>query len=172
MKRTYLRGDMYFANLGSGIGSEQIGKRPVLIIQNDTGNRYSPTVIVAAITSQAPSKTKLPTHYYIGAENGLKHPSIVLLEQIRTIDKRRLDKYIGRLDKRHLAGLDHALAVSVDLTRFVSNPPLITLCGICADNFRSTGVFSLCRADHGQTEKESCVYCGQRRGYDYIMVKK
>lgn len=118
MKRTYKRGDMYFANLGSGIGSEQTGNRPVVIIQNDVGNRHSPTVIVAAITSQAPSKAKLPTHCNIGAENGLERSSIILLEQIRTIDKRRLDKYIGRLNKRQLEMLDEALAISVDLSHF------------------------------------------------------
>ncbi len=119
MKRTYLWGDMYFANLGPGIGSEQTGNRPVLIIQNNVGNRYSPTVIVAAITSQAPSKARLPTHYYIGAENGLERPSIILMEQIRTIDKRRLGRYIGRLDKKHLKGLEQALAVSVDLSKMI-----------------------------------------------------
>lgn len=115
MKRIYKRGDMYFANLGHGIGSEQTGNRPVLIIQNDVGNRHSPTVIVAAITSQSPSKANLPTHCYIGAENGLERPSIVLLEQIRTIDKRRLNKYIGRLNNHQLEVLDGALAVSVGI---------------------------------------------------------
>ena len=84
MSRTYLRGDLYYADLGHGIGSEQKGTRPVVIIQNNVGNKYSPTVIIAAITSKANIKAKLPTHYYLDAGNGLTQPSLVLLEQIRT----------------------------------------------------------------------------------------
>ena len=87
MNRTYLRGDMYYADLGRGIGSEQEGYRPVLIIQNDTGNKHSPTVIVAAISSKVDAKAKLPTHYLLKAENGLELPSLVLMEQLRTIVK-------------------------------------------------------------------------------------
>ena len=100
MKRTYQRGEMYYADLGRGVGSEQEGRRPVVIIQNDIGNKHSPTVIVAAITTKTAGKRKLPTHFEIGAEHGLKAPSLVLLEQIRTIDKHRLVKRIGR-NKRH-----------------------------------------------------------------------
>ena len=115
MNRTYLRGDMYYADLGWGIGSEQTGNRPAVIIQNDVGNRHSPTVIVAAITSRSPQKSKLPTHYYIEAGHGLEHPSIILLEQIRTIDKRRLGRFIGRMDEEQIVGMNHALAISLDL---------------------------------------------------------
>lgn len=115
MSRTYLRGDIYYADLGRGIGSEQEGYRPVVIIQNNKGNRHSPTVIVAAISSKVGVKPKLPTHYFINAECGLELPSIVLMEQIRTLDKQRLTKYIGRLTKEHIQGMNHALAVSVDL---------------------------------------------------------
>lgn len=92
MKRTYQRGEMYYADLGHGVGSEQEGRRPVVIIQNNVGNKHSPTVIVAAITTKTAGKRKLPTHYEIGAEHGLKAPSLVLLEQIRTIDKHRLER--------------------------------------------------------------------------------
>ena len=99
MNRTYHRGDMYYADLGRGIGSEQEGYRPVLIIQNDTGNKHSPTVIVAAISSKVDAKAKLPTHYLLKAENGLELPSLVLMEQLRTIDKRRLETYIGHLEE-------------------------------------------------------------------------
>ena len=115
MSRTYLRGDMYYADLGRGIGSEQEGYRPVVIIQNNKGNKHSPTVIVAAISSRVGIKPKLPTHYFINAECGLERPSIVLMEQVRTLDKQRLTKYIGRLTNEHIQGMDHALAVSVDL---------------------------------------------------------
>lgn len=78
MNRTYLRGDMYYADLGKGIGSEQEGYRPVVIIQNDVGNKHSPTVIIASITSKRDAKAKLPTHYLLEAENGLELPSLVL----------------------------------------------------------------------------------------------
>lgn len=115
MSRAYLRGDLYYADLGKGVGSEQEGYRPVVIIQNDTGNHYSPTVIIAAITSKVNVKPKLPTHYFVNAEGGLELPSVILLEQLRTIDKRRLAKYIGHLGKKHIDGLNRALAVSIDL---------------------------------------------------------
>ena len=89
MNETYLRGELYYADLGTGIGSEQNGYRPVVIIQNDVGNRHSPTTIVAAISTRIGTKAKLPTHYHLGSENGLSQPSMVMLEQIRTIDKKR-----------------------------------------------------------------------------------
>ena len=85
MDRTYLRGDMYYADLGKGIGSEQEGYRPVVIIQNNVGNRHSPTVIIAAISSKVGVKPKLPTHYFINAEDGLELPSIILLEQLLSL---------------------------------------------------------------------------------------
>ena len=113
--KKYLRGDLFYANLGSGVGSEQKGYRPVLIIQNDVGNNYSHTVIIAAVTSRVGVKAKLPTHYFVNTESGLEAPSIVLLEQIRTIDKKRLDSYIGHLSAAHINGIDKALAVSVGL---------------------------------------------------------
>ena len=115
MNQTYLRGDLYYADLGKGVGSEQEGYRPVVIIQNDVGNRYSPTVTVAAISSKVGAKAQLPTHYYLATENGLNLPSIVLSEQLRTIDKRRLTEYIGRLTESHMSGIDHTLLVSLGL---------------------------------------------------------
>ena len=167
MSRTYQRGDMYYADLGRGIGSEQEGYRPVVIIQNNIGNRHSPTVIIAAISSRVGVKPKLPTHYYINAEDGLELPSIILLEQIRTIDKRRLAAYIGRLSKEHINGMNHALAVSIDLINPVPQKLTLCLCGACADAFRSTGAFALRKTTPGQTGKKVCAYCGQRKGHDY-----
>ena len=117
MKGKILRGDIFYADLGRGIGSEQKGYRPVLIIQNNVGNKHSPTVIVASITSKVGVKAKLPTHYYVNTESGLEAPSVVLLEQIRTIDKKRLDSYIGHLSKNHIDGIDKALAVSVGINK-------------------------------------------------------
>ena len=117
IKGKILRGDIFYADLGRGIGSEQKGYRPVLIIQNNVGNKYSPTVIVASITSKVGVKAKLPTHYFVNTESGLEAPSVVLLEQIRTIDKKRLDSYIGHLSKNHIDGIDKALAVSVGINK-------------------------------------------------------
>lgn len=109
------RGDIYYADLSPVVGSEQGGMRPVLIIQNDTGNRYSPTVIAAAITSRM-GKTKLPTHIDIYAERaGLSRDSIVLLEQVRTLDKRRLKEKMGHLDDMLMREIDNAIAVSLGL---------------------------------------------------------
>ena len=115
MSTTYLRGQLYYADLSKGVGSEQEGYRPVLIIQNDVGNKYSPTVIAAAITSQK-EKSKLPTHIEINAQNcGLAKNSVVLLEQIRTIDKRRLKEHMGRLDDTSMTRVDEALQISFGL---------------------------------------------------------
>ena len=109
------RGDIYYADLSPVVGSEQGGLRPVLIIQNDIGNRYSPTVIAAAITSRM-SKTKLPTHIDIYADKvGLAKDSVVLLEQIRTLDKRRLKEKMGHLDESMMQGINQAIAVSFGL---------------------------------------------------------
>lgn len=112
---TVKRGDIYYADLSPVIGSEQGGVRPVLIIQNDVGNRYSPTVIAAAITSQQ-EKTSLPTHIKINADGcGLSKDSIILLEQVRTIDKRRLKEKMGALDMPSMSMVDRALSVSFGL---------------------------------------------------------
>ena len=109
------RGDIYYADLSPVVGSEQGGVRPVLIVQNDVGNRYSPTVIAAAITSQK-EKSKLPTHIELDSKNcGLSKDSVVLLEQIRTIDKRRLKERMGRLDSQSMNQVDQALSISFGL---------------------------------------------------------
>ena len=107
------RGELYYANLSPVVGSEQGGVRPVLIVQNDIGNKYSPTVIVAAITSKL-SKAKLPTHIELSAcTYGLEKDSVVLLEQIRTIDKARLINKIGALDNQRLNEVDKAMMISL-----------------------------------------------------------
>lgn len=109
------RGDIFYADLSPVVGSEQGGVRPVLIIQNDVGNRYSPTVICAAITSQI-NKAKLPTHIEIESQKySLVKDSVVLLEQIRTIDKRRLREKIGHIDIELMKKIDKALTISVGL---------------------------------------------------------
>ncbi len=109
------RGEIYYADLSPVVGSEQGGIRPVLIVQNDIGNRHSPTVIAAAITSQR-DKTRLPTHIELSSKScGLAKDSVVLLEQIRTIDKRRLKERMGELDTASMTKIDNALQISFGL---------------------------------------------------------
>ena len=109
------RGEIYYADLSPVVGSEQGGIRPVLIVQNNVGNRYSPTVIAAAITSQQ-NKAKMPTHIELSARTyGLAKDSIVLLEQIRTLDKRRLRERMGCLDEAAMQKVDSAIAISFGL---------------------------------------------------------
>jgi mRNA interferase MazF len=111
------RGDIYYANLSPVVGSEQGGHRPVLVIQNDVGNKYSPTVIVVAITSQI-SKAKLPTHVEISAKQfNLDKDSVILLEQMRTIDKRRLREKITHLSEEIMSKVDESIRVSLGLVQ-------------------------------------------------------
>ncbi len=114
------RGDIFYADLSPVVGSEQGGVRPVLIVQNDVGNRYSPTVIAAAITSQV-GKSRLPTHIEIHSSGGLSKDSVVLLEQVRTIDKRRLKEKAGHLDDISMGRVNNALAVSFGLVAETEN---------------------------------------------------
>lgn len=129
------RGDIFYADLSPVVGSEQGGLRPVLIIQNDVGNRYSPTVIAAAITSRM-GKTRLPTHIDIYAERvGLVKDSVILLEQIRTLDKRRLKEKMGHLDESMMSEVNAAIAVSFGLggqpssSEYTSTPALVSSVG-------------------------------------------
>ncbi len=114
-KITIMRGDLFYADLSPVIGSEQGGVRPVVIIQNDIGNKFSPTTIVAAITS-VKNKSSMPTHVNVGKDvGGLPKDSVILLEQIRTIDKRRLREKIGRMTDSKMKEIDKALGISVHL---------------------------------------------------------
>ena len=109
------RGDIFYADLSPVVGSEQGGMRPVRIVQNDTGNKHSPTVIAAAITSQT-GKARLPTHIELNAQSvGLSRDSVILLEQVRTIDKSRLRERMGKLDDTTMTKVDNAIAVSFGL---------------------------------------------------------
>jgi len=112
-QKVILRGDIYYADLNPTVGSEQGGVRPLVILQNNIGNRHSPTVIAAAITAKP--KKPLPTHAAIGHACGHLKESFVLLEQIRTIDRSRLREYVGRLDTQEMKKIDEALAISVGL---------------------------------------------------------
>lgn len=115
MERTIKRGDIYYAELNPVIGSEQGGTRPVLIISNDIGNRHSPTVIIAPITSRTHTKAKLPTHTEVKDFDELDKDSIVLLEQVRTVDKQRLKQHMGMMPDNIMARVDKALTISLAL---------------------------------------------------------
>ena len=117
MDRTIKRGDVFYAELNPVVGSEQGGTRPVLIISNDIGNSHSPTVIIAAITGRTQTKAKLPTHTEVKDIEGLDRDSIILLEQIRTIDKKRLKSHMGTMPDNIMARVDKALAISLAMTK-------------------------------------------------------
>lgn len=110
----YRRGDLYMANLNPFKGSEQGGTRPVLVLQNNDGNYYCPTLIVAPLTTKV-KKEYLPTHFYIDWAKGLSAPSIVELEQIKTIDKMRIQAYLGRISRAQMVGVDEAIRRSLGL---------------------------------------------------------
>mgnify|MGYP003207669350 CR=1 FL=1 len=142
--RNVKRGDIYHADLDPVFGSEQGGYRPVLVIQNNIGNKYSPTVIVAAITSK--EKMKLPTHIAVPEMEGLEKDSVVLLEQLRTLDKRRLENYVCTL--------------------------VVSLCRICAGNFYDVPGHYIRRVNPEQRYKDTCMFCNVRNGYDYYIGRK
>ncbi len=111
----YRRGDIYVADLDPYIGSEQGGTRPVVVLQNNTGNYYCPTLIVAPITSRYYKKTDMPTHYHVKQTEGLEVPSVVLLEQIKTIDKRRVRRFLGKMSRRQMEEIGEVIETSLGL---------------------------------------------------------
>ena len=114
MDKTIKRGDIYYADLNPVVGSEQGGTRPVLVISND---KHSPTIIIAAITSRVRKKKKLPTHLYLGQIEGLPANSIILFEQLRTIDKSRLKEHLTHLDEQYLKSLEFPLLISIGVEK-------------------------------------------------------
>lgn len=118
-EREIRRGDIYRADLNPIVGSEQGGYRPVLVIQNNRGNKYSPTFVVAAITSRP--KHKMPTHVPLKGIEGLEKDSVVLLEQLRTVDKKRLDDYVGALDRQQMLKVEKALCSSTGMRKSISS---------------------------------------------------
>lgn len=182
-----LRGQMYYANLNPVVGSEQGGVRPVLIIQNNIGNQFSPTIIVAPITTEI-KKVYQPTHIRIPPYFGIARRSMVMLEQIRTIDKSRLREYVGCLDDDVMDYIDEALSVSVGLNRSMTaqrqscqgqeggqeNVPeemTLTLCPVCLNQFIHSMEHIVKRVNHTQS-REPCVYCNVRDGYDYRIIHR
>lgn len=118
----YRRGDIYSANLDPVIGSEQGGIRPVVVIQNNTGNRHSTTLIVATVTTKIHKKTNMPTHFVIHDNPAFKEASVVQLEQLRTIDKKRIEEYLGQVTFAEMKQIERALAISLALKNFYKCP--------------------------------------------------
>ena len=167
MNDDFFRGEIYLADLGGGKGSEQRGRRPVMIIQNNVGNKYSSTVIVAALTSEIEGKAQLPTHYHIGASNGLFKDSMILLEQIRTIDKSRIIHYIGQAPKKHINGIDRALGISIGLNDTVP----ICLCSDCAKGIHRSGTFVI-KKTSCTIKTKCCALCKKERTRSYEISLK
>lgn len=169
------RGDIYFANLNPVCGSEQGGFRPVLVVQNDVGNRYSPTVIVAPITGVI-KKNRLPTHVGLPPEIGLKKRSMVLLEQVRAIDKSRLSGFVSTLDDELMDYVDSALGISLALDdpteEEYPDEMTLCLCPVCAAQFYNSPGHIIRRVDPLSRRKDDCTYCQVRKGYDYLISTK
>ena len=174
MKKEILRGDVFRADLSPVRGSEQGGARPVLVIQNNRGNQHSPTVIIAPITSKL-KKNKLPTHVLLPAGNGLPAQSMVLLEQIRTIDKGRLLEYITAIDDTVMSEVNYAVEISLALQSEDRDerPDEIRmcLCPTCALQFYQSPVHVIRRINPLLKSREACGCCGVCRGYDYRIQK-
>lgn len=189
MNGIYSRGEIYYANLENGVGSEQMGYRPVLIIQNDTGNKYSPTVIVAAVSSMK-KKDYLPTHITLPKEIGIEENSIVMLEQLRTLDKRRLEEFVCRVDSDTMNLIDHALMISVGVKREKEkdrvphtnheemgvsadrSEMMLCLCGVCVRQFIYSPEYSVKKLPQNAKETEWCNYCQVRKGRDYRIIRR
>jgi len=168
--RNVRRGDIYHADLNPVFGSEQGGYRSVLVIQNNIGNQYSPTVIVAAITSK--EKMKLPTHIAVPEMEGLEKDSVVLLEQLRTLDKRRLENYVCTLDCTEMEKINKAIRRSTGIPKIIEKPLVVSLCRVCAGNFYDVPEHYIRRVNPEQRYKDTCMFCNVRKGYDYYIGKK
>ena len=165
-KRKIKRGDIYYADLNPTIGSEQGDNRPVLIVQNDIGNKYSPTVIVVPLTRKI--EKKLPTHVFIPRSCGLGTDSIILAEQIRTIDRTRLSNYIGHISKEIQPAIDDALEIGLALGN--RRPPkgemlTLTLCSHCQSDFENSGYLLVKKG--WQETKEDCDFCKTAKGLTF-----
>lgn len=175
------RGDVFYADLSPIKGSEQGGTRPILVIQNNVGNKFSTTVIVAPITSRI-KKRELPTHVQLPANIGLPENSLVLLEQVRTIDKCRVDQYITSIDDYSMTQVDRALGISLGLKTQqeehkerpdrLERPDemVLCLCPTCASQFFNSPNHIIRRVNPLSEVKEDCTYCQVRKGYDYRII--
>ena len=172
MNKTKIRrGDIYYANLDPVIGSEQGDRRPVLVVQNDDGNKYSPTIVVVPLTGNL-RKNPLPTHVVIPKSNGLDRDSLVLVEQIRTIDRSRFDEYIGHINNGNIwRKIDKALEICVGLEK--RRPPkgemlILTLCPCCSNDFKESG-YMLIKKGCLDIESE-CDFCKTAKGFTFAVL--
>ena len=165
------RGDIYYAKLDPVVGSEQGETRPVLVVQNDVGNKHSPTIVIAPITCNL-KKNPLPTHVVIPQSSGLNTDSLALVEQIRTLDRTRFGEYIGRVNSKVQAEIDDALAVCVG----ISGSPhqkleilALCLCPRCESNFEDSGCILIKKG--WKKNKKLCDFCGTRQGFLFWILK-
>ena len=165
MKKEYRRGEIYDTDFGEGIGSEQTGIRPALIVQNNVGNAYSATIIVAAITSGKHIKAVVPTHCNVGTDTGLKVPSIILLEQLRTVSKERIGTYIGKLGPRDMTRIVYPLAISIGMVSSERETLMMFLCKKCAADIRATNY--RVRPSGNRKLKDVCMRCHNHLGSEY-----
>lgn len=170
MNNNVSRGDIFLADLNPVIGSEQGGLRPVLVIQNDTGNKHSTTVIVAPITGR--QKPHIPTHVLLSSVSEIRPGSIALLEQLRTIDMLRFIKKIGAVDASEMKDIDEALLVSLGIEDARKNISTMSLCSKCVQYYRDTEEYIVRRLDRDQEIKESCTFCGSGLGFDYEVIRR
>lgn len=170
MEMIVRRGDVFYANLDPARGSEQGGRRPVVVIQNDTGNKHSATTIVAAVTSRG--KRNLSTHALLPPMPGLANSSVALLEQVRTVDKSRLEDKLGQIGPNQMHSIDIALAISMGMKGIPGDFMLLTLCRSCMRAYRDSGNYLVRLADPEQEIRERCTLCNVRMGYDYKVIKK
>ena len=172
MNKPFNRGEIYVADLGKTTianTSVQKGKRPILIISNDVGNEMGTTVIVAAITSKL-TKQNLPTHVAVGRKTGLYRPSIILAEQVLTLDKTVLEKYIGRLREFEMNQLNEALKISMGLKNMKKITDIRPLCHKCAAEYEDTGEYEV-KYLKGRQNYEPCIKCNSPRGKNRLLIR-
>lgn len=167
MSMTVRRGQVYLALLDPVIGSEQGGRRPVVVVSNNMGNRHGTTIVVVPVSTSA--RSALPTHVRVGGEAGLSERSVALCEQVRTVDKKRLLRFMGRLGRSSMALVGVALETELGLAQ---DAELIVLCPSCADDFREAGSCRLRRVSPNEPSGEFCSVCATRRGYEYVLSRK
>lgn len=170
------RGDIYYAKLNPVKGSEQGGLRPVLVIQNDKGNKHCPTVIAAPITSKG-KKYYLPTHVVLPDRLELPHRSMVMLEQIRVLDKQRLREFVDHMEESEMREVDRAICASLALPeerkkKAEPEGTRLCLCPNCANQFYSSPDHVIRRAERKQAENSICEYCEFAPGLDFIIINR
>ena len=172
MSKKITRGDLYYANLDPVVGSEQGGLRPVLIVQSNKGNKTSPTLTVLPITSQ--NKPALPTHVSLFGACGLSDGSIALAEQLRTIDKSRLGRYIGSVNSLQLSVVDFALLKTLGISAKKPAPKskTTTLCSTCKQQYNNIDDYCIKRISNDRDPKEKCDFCNIRTGFDYEVSQR